>query len=143
MGRNTPSPSSCSLNSSTPIKSKTSKSSKVPGVNQVLDIVQNFTLADKECVRKCMDQIEILMHASLPPSPTSSPTHLRLGGNNSNLRMHLGPASSSIQPDLFSSQTMETSLVQEENVNQGSDESIMISSSHQPDEEKEYLPSTP
>ena len=90
-----------------------------------------------------MDQIEILMHASLPPSPTSSPTHLRLGGNNSNLRMHLGPASSSIQPDLFSSQTMETSLVQEENVSQGSDESIMISSSHQPEEEKEYLPSTP
>ena len=81
-----------------------------------------------------MDQIEILMHASLPPSPTSSPTHLRLGGNNSNLRMHLGPASSSIQPDLFSSQTMETSLV---------NESAEQSSSHQPEEGKEYLPSTP
>merc|ERR1711894_313581 len=127
-------PSSCSSNASTPIKSKTSKSSKVPGVNQVLDIVQNFTLADKECVRKCMDQIEILMHASLPPSPTSSPTHLRLGGNNSNLRMHLGSASSSIQPDLFSSQTMETSLV---------NESVEPSSSHLPEEGKEYLPSTP
>ena len=45
--RNTPSPSSCSSNSSTPIKSKTSKSSKIPDVNQILDIVQNFTLADK------------------------------------------------------------------------------------------------
>jgi len=139
--RNTPSPSSCSSNSSTPIKSKTSKSSKIPDVNQVLDIVQNFTLADKECVRKCMDQIEILMHASLPPSPTSSPTHLRLGGNNSNLRLHLGSSSSPIQPDQFSSITMDTNVVQ--SVQQESDDSILKSSSQLQEEGKEYLPSTP
>ena len=47
LSRDTPSPSSCSSNGSTPTKSKTTKSSKIPDVNQVLDIVQHFTLADK------------------------------------------------------------------------------------------------
>ena len=81
------------------------------------------------------------MHASLPPSPTSSPTHLRLGGNHSNLRMHLGSASSPIQSENFSSQTMETSLIQ--NVEEGSGDSIIKSSSQQPEGGKEFFPSTP
>ena len=88
-----------------------------------------------------MDQIEILMHASLPPSPTSSPTHLRLGGNNSNLRLHLGSSSSPIQPDQFSCTTMDTSLVQ--SVQQESDDSILKTSSQLQEEGKEYQPSTP
>ena len=103
--------------------------------------IENYYSYFQECVRKCMDQIEILMHASLPPSPTSSPTHLRLGGNHSNLRMHLGSASSPIQSENFSSQTMETSLIQ--NVEEGSGDSIIKSSSQQPEGGKEFFPSTP
>ena len=45
--RDTPSPSSCSSTGSTPTKAKTSKTSKIPDLNQVLDIVEKFTLADK------------------------------------------------------------------------------------------------
>ena len=47
LSRDTPSPSSCSSNASTPTKPKSSKSAKIPDLNQVLEIVQNFTLADK------------------------------------------------------------------------------------------------
>ena len=86
-----------------------------------------------------MDQIEIFMHASLPPSPTSSPTHLRLGGNNSNLRLHLASSSSPIQPDQFTSITMDTV----QSVQQESDDSVLKSSSQLQEEGKEYLPSTP
>jgi hypothetical protein len=133
----TPSPSSCSSNASTPTKVKSSSATKIPDLNQVLDIVEKFTLADKECVRKCMDQIEMLMHASLPPSPTSSPTHLRLGGNNtsSNLRIHrTGVTTSSL---IRTEQTMETSLEQQRHSNQILDDAVS-SIQH-----KEDLPSTP
>ena len=41
--RDTPSPSSCSSAGSTPTKSQT----KIPDVNQVLDVVEKFTLVDK------------------------------------------------------------------------------------------------
>ena len=88
-----------------------------------------------------MDQIEILMHASLPPSPTSSPTHLRLGGNHSNLRMHLGSSSSPIQSENFSSQSMETSLIQ--SVEEISDGSILNTTPKPLEEGKEFLQSTP
>ena len=95
-----------------------------------------------------MDQIEILMHASLPPSPTSSPTHhLRLGGNNvSNLRIHRGgPTASTVQhSEHFSSQTMETSQRGEKQQQciPSLDDAITSSSSsiqHMKDE----MPSTP
>ena len=94
-----------------------------------------------------MDQIEILMHASLPPSPTSSPTHhLRLGGNNgSNLRMHRGgPTSSPIQhSEHFSTQTMETSQgEQQQQCDQILDDEITSSSSSL-QHNKDEMPSTP
>ena len=96
-----------------------------------------------------MDQIELLMHASLPPSPTSSPTHLRLGGNTtSNLRMHQhrgGSTSSPIQPENFSSQTMEQSLEQhqQQQGNQIVDDKITSSSSSSMQLSKEEMPTTP
>jgi hypothetical protein len=52
LSRDTPSPSSCSSTGSTPTKAKTSKTTKIPDVNQVLDIVEKFTLADKVCYHK-------------------------------------------------------------------------------------------
>ena len=55
--------------------------------------------------------------------------------------MHLGSASSPIQSENFSSQTMETSLIQ--NVEEGSGDSIIKSSSQQPEGGKEFFPSTP
>ena len=88
-----------------------------------------------------MDQIEMLMHASLPPSPTSSPTHhLRLGGNNSNLRMHRGGSTSSlIQAEHLTTQTMETNLESQQECNQMLDDAIAASVQPQ----KECMPSTP
>ena len=97
-----------------------------------------------------MDQIEILMHASLPPSPTSSPTHhLRLGGNNvSNLRIHRGGPSTSSpfqHSEHFSSQTMETCQrgEQQQNCNQSFDDAITSSSSSLQPIKKDEMPSTP
>ena len=63
-----------------------------------------------------MDQIEVLMHASLPPSPTSSPTHhLRLGSTSFNQRLR-GVTSSSgcTQPELASTHTIQSSLEQQQ-----------------------------
>ena len=93
-----------------------------------------------------MDQIEMLMHASLPPSPTSSPTHLRLGGTTatttttlpSNHRMYRsgGTTSTPIQAGLRTTQTMESNLEQP-HYNQMLDDDAMAV------KEKEDLPSTP
>jgi hypothetical protein len=77
-----------------------------------------------------MDQIEMLMHASLPPSPTSSPTHLRLGGNHSNLRMHRGGSS---QAEHLTTQTMETNLESQQILDDAISASV----------QKEFMPSTP
>merc|ERR1712080_504171 len=88
----------------------------------------------------------MLMHASLPPSPTSSPTHhLRLGGNNgSNLRIHRGgPTSSPIQhSEHFSSQTMEISQGDKQQCDQSLDDAITSSSSSL-QHIKVEMPSTP
>ena len=95
----------------------------------------------QECVRRCMEQIEMLMHASLPPSPTSSPTHLRLGGGNngSNLRMHRGgpTSSSTVQQEHFS---VETSIEHQHHI---LDDAINSSLSVQQDKEEIMRPSTP
>ena len=45
--RDTPSPSSCSSTGSTPTKAAKTSTTKVPDVNQVLEIVEKFTVADK------------------------------------------------------------------------------------------------
>ena len=90
-----------------------------------------------------MDQIEILMHTSLPPSPTSSPTHLRLGGNNSNLRLHRGGSTSStIQAEHLTTKTIEASVMEQQRCNQVLADAIRgtTSSVHQ---QKEDMPSTP
>jgi ribosome assembly protein YihI (activator of Der GTPase) len=42
-------------------------------MEHILDVVEKITLLDKSNVRECMDRIEQLMRASLPPSPAGSP----------------------------------------------------------------------
>ena len=83
-----------------------------------------------------MDQIEILMHASLPPSPNSSPTHLRLGGTH---RLGGGTTSTPIQTELRTIQqtTMVESNLGQQRANQVVDEDAMAV------KEKEDFPSTP
>ena len=93
-----------------------------------------------------MDQIEMLMHASLPPSPTSSPTHLRLGGTTAspgNQRMHrLGGTTTStpIQTELRT--TQQTTMV-ESNLGQSRSNQALLDDDAMAVKEKDDLPSTP
>lgn len=67
--QDTPSPSSCSSAGST--------TSRMPDIETVLDAVENITLLNKEVVKDCMDRIDLLMRADLPPSPMHSPRQAR------------------------------------------------------------------
>lgn len=67
--RDTPSPSSTSSGSthSSPTSAKTSDP-----LDKVIEAVQKITLVEKQSVMSCMEKLEEIMRASLPPSPSVS-----------------------------------------------------------------------
>merc|ERR1711988_1636795 len=69
--RDTPSPSSSSSSSpschTSPLLTKTDSS-----LERVIEAVQKVTLSDKASVLTCMEKLEEIMQASLPPSPAVS-----------------------------------------------------------------------
>lgn len=67
--RDTPSPSSTSSGSTH--SSPTSAKSDDP-LEKVLEAVQKMTLVEKQSVMSCMEKLEEIMQASLPPSPGPS-----------------------------------------------------------------------
>lgn len=66
--RDTPSPSSSSSCSS---PSSLAGKSDEP-LENVIEAVEKLTLVERSLVLKCMEKLESLMHASLPPSPSPS-----------------------------------------------------------------------
>ena len=80
--RDTPSPSSCSSPSSESTHSSptgsTSREARITTdpIDQVIDAVERLTLAERSLVMECMEKLEELMRASLPPSPSPSPEGL-------------------------------------------------------------------
>merc|ERR1712038_74522 len=64
--RETPSPSSSSCHSS-PLASKSSDP-----LDNIIEAVQKITLVEKKSVMSCMEKLEEIMRASLPPSPSLS-----------------------------------------------------------------------
>jgi len=67
--RDTPSPSSTSSGSTT--SSPTSGKSSDP-LESIIEAVQKITLVEKQSVLSCMEKLEEIMRASLPPSPSVS-----------------------------------------------------------------------
>ena len=80
--RDTPSPSSCSSPSSesthsSPTTSSTSREARIKDpIDQVIEAVERLSLAERSLVMECMEKLEELMRASLPPSPSPSPDDL-------------------------------------------------------------------
>ena len=67
--RDTPSPSSTSSGSTH--SSPTTAKSDDP-LDKVIEAVQKMTLVEKQSVMSCMEKLEEIMRASLPPSPSVS-----------------------------------------------------------------------
>jgi len=69
--RDTPSPSSTS-SGSTHSSPNSVGSKSTEGLDRVIDVLKKVTLVEKDSVMSCMEKLEEIMRASLPPSPSVS-----------------------------------------------------------------------